>query len=205
MLPGNAQILTCPHCGRKKEVMSLRSGNTYGSLLWSDNKRISPMLPEISYVQKCPDCEYYYIMARQEVVYDDNDFSSERGLLTFPEMKEAFSQLAKEGFESPKEETNVRMMLHHAFNDYYYRYGKGQIVNEEDQIIFHENGLWLINHLIEDKVMKAEFLREIGEMELAQSTLDSVIPENEFIKNIASAIQERINNNDSKVFKIKED
>ena len=163
------------------------------------------MLPEISYVQKCPDCEYYYIMARQEVVYDDNDFSSERGLLTFPEMKEAFSQLAKEGFESPKEETNVRMMLHHAFNDYYYRYGKGQIVNEEDQIIFHENGLWLIDHLIEDKVMKAEFLREIGEMELAQSTLDSVIPENEFIKNIASAIQERINNNDSKVFKIKED
>ena len=54
MTPGNPQIFTCPFCGEKKEIMTLASGNTFGAELWSDNKRIAPMLPEISLVQKCP-------------------------------------------------------------------------------------------------------------------------------------------------------
>lgn len=49
MLPGNPQILTCPYCGQTKNIMSLLSGNTFGAQLWSDNKQIAPMLPEISY------------------------------------------------------------------------------------------------------------------------------------------------------------
>ena len=69
MLPGNPQILTCPYCGQTKEVMSLLSGNTFGAQLWSDNKRIAPMLPEISYVQKCLYCQKYFIRSRQEEVY----------------------------------------------------------------------------------------------------------------------------------------
>lgn len=28
--------------------------DTFVAELWSDNKQIAPMLPEISYVQKCP-------------------------------------------------------------------------------------------------------------------------------------------------------
>lgn len=51
MLPGNPQILTCPFCGKEKEIMSLMSGNTRGIIRWSDNKQIARMLPEISYVQ----------------------------------------------------------------------------------------------------------------------------------------------------------
>ena len=50
MMPGPAQILTCPYCGEKKKIMSLLSGNTFGAKLWSDNKKISPMLPEISLI-----------------------------------------------------------------------------------------------------------------------------------------------------------
>ena len=69
MMPGNPQILTCPFCGKEKEIMSLVSGNTFGSELWSDNKQIAPMLPEISYVQKCPHCGKYFIKGRQAVKY----------------------------------------------------------------------------------------------------------------------------------------
>ena len=203
MIPGSPQILTCPHCGKKKEIMSLVSGNTCGAVYWSDNKRIAPMLPEISYVQKCPHCGKYYIKARQKVEYAKEGWSFENGILTFPEMKDAYKQLCEEGLQNEKEEEVLRMMLHHAFNDYYYRSNEDKKdINDEDRSLFHENGLWLIENLITDNLLKAEFYREIGEMENAQIFLNSVIAENDFQKKIVSVIQEKIDKNDSSVFRI---
>ena len=202
MLPGNPQLLTCPFCGKEKEIMSLASGNTFGSELWSDNKQIAPMLPEISYVQKCPHCGKYYIKERQIARYAKDGWSFEQGLLTFQEMKEAFAQLNEEGFLNDKEETNVRMMLHHAYNDYYYRNDDTKAASEDDQVLFHENGLWLINNLITDSVMKAEFYREIGEMDTARGILESVVVEDDFLKRIVSSIREKLETDDCKVFKI---
>ena len=202
MMPGNPQILTCPFCGKEKEIMSLVSGNTFGSELWSDNKQIAPMLPEISYVQKCPHCGKYYIIRRQIVKSAKEGYSFEQGLLTFPEMKEAFAQLAEEGFINEKEEINVRMMLHHSYNDYYYRNGDTKDILEDDKKLFRENGLWLINNLITDNVMKAEFYREIGDIETAKNLLDTVVVEDDFLKKIVSSIRKRLEINNCEVFKI---
>ena len=202
MLPGNSQILTCPHCGQKKEIMSLRSGNTVGAQLWSDNKQIAPMLPEISYVQKCPHCKKYFIRSRQERVYAESGFSSEQGLLSFNEMKEAFAQLSQEKFRDTKEEANVRMMLHHAYNDYYFR-REHRTVAEADQKLFKENALWLIEHFITDNVMKAEFYREVGDMGKAKSLIENVTGDNDFMKRIVATIKEKINKGDKAVFLIK--
>ena len=201
-MPGNPQILICPFCGTEKQIMSLISGNTFGAELWSDNKQIAPMLPEISYVQKCPHCGKYYITERQEVKYAKDGYSFEKGLLTYPEMKEAFTQLSEEGFLNENEEINVRMMLHHAYNDYYYRTDEKKVISEEDKTLFHENGLWLINNLITDSVMKAEFYREIGEIDTARSILDSITVEDEFLKRIVTAIKERLEVNNCQVFKV---
>ena len=203
MKPGNPQILTCPFCGKEKRIMSLMSGNTFDSVLWSDNKQIATMLPEVSYVQECPHCGKYYIIGRQTVKYDNEGYSFEQGLLTFPKMKEAFAQLSEEGFIDEKEESNVRMMLHHAYNDYYYRIGDKKEILEEDKKIFRENGLWLINNLITDNVMKAEFYREIGDIETAKNILDSIVVEGGFLKQIVSSIRERLEINNSEVFKIR--
>jgi hypothetical protein len=202
MMPGNSQILTCPFCGKEKEIMSLISGNTFGSELWSDNKQIAPMLPEISYIQKCPQCSKYYIKERQKVKYAKERHCFEQGLLTFPEIKEAFVQLKEEGFEGEKEEINVRMMLHHAYNDYYYRNENKNTILEEDLCLFRENGLWLINNLITDSVMKAEFYREIGDFDIAKHTLESVVVNNDFLKKIVLTIRERLEKKDCRVFKI---
>lgn len=202
MMLGNPRILICPFCGTEKQIMSLISGNTFGAELWSDNKQNAPMLPEISYVQKCPHCGKYYITGRQEVKYAKDGYSFEKGLLTYPEMKEAFTQLSEEGFLNEKEEINVRMMLHHAYNDYYYRTEEKKVDSEEDKTLFHENGLWLINNLITDSVMKAEFYREIGEIETAKSILDSITVEDEFLKRIVTSIKERLEVNDCQVFKL---
>ena len=200
MIPGKPQILTCPYCGKKKKIMTLMSGNTFGSVYWSDAKRIASMLPEISYVQKCPQCGKYYIKSRQEIVYAKNGCSFERGILTFPEMKEAYQQLSEEGFLSMDEERQVRMMLHHAYNDYYYRGDDTKEVIDSDFTLFRTNALWLIKNLIKDPVLKAEFYREIGEMDTSQSLLNSLKVEDDFHKNVVDSIQKRIDENDCKVF-----
>jgi predicted RNA-binding Zn-ribbon protein involved in translation (DUF1610 family) len=202
MMPGNPQILICPFCGKEKQVMSLVSGNTFGAELWSDNKQIAPMLPEISYVQKCPDCGKYYIKARQEVRFAKEGHSFEQGILSFLEMKEAYSQLMGDGL-SEKEEINVRMMLHHAYNDYYYRSEEKPEIEQEDKRLFHDNGLWLIENLLKDGVLKAEFYREIGEFDIANGILDSLDIEDGFLKQVASIIREKLDASDCAVFKIR--
>ena len=203
MLPGNPQILTCPHCGQTKEIMSLLSGNTFGAQLWSDNKQIAPMLPEISYVQKCPHCKKYFIRSRQKEVYAKSGFSLEQGLLSFAEMKEAFAQLSQEKFRDREEETTVRIMLHHAYNDYYYRNGENRMVAAADQKLFQENALCLIGNVITDNVMKAEFYREAGDMEKAKALIEKVTGGNDFMEGLVATIKEKINKGDTAVFLIK--
>ena len=118
-------------------------------------------------------------------------------------MKEAFAQLSEEGFINEKEESNVRMMLHHTYNDYYYRNIDKKDILEEDKKLFCKNALWLINNLITDNVMKAEFYREIGDMETAKNILDSIVVEDGFQKQIVSSIRNRLEVNNNEVFKIR--
>lgn len=202
MYPGKPQLLTCPHCGNEKEVIYLLSGNTFGAELWSDNKMIAPQLPEASYVQRCPHCGKYYIMERQEVRFSKSRSSFEQGLLTFEEMKEAFSQISSEGFESTMEEGRVRMMLHHAFNDFRGRTGKKKELSEADQKLFTENAKWAIANIITSNMLKAEFYREIGEMDAAKAILDAATISDEFAQKIYDSIKKRIENNDNRVFRI---
>ena len=202
MSPGHPQILTCPHCGQKKEIMSLRSGNTFGAKYWSDNKCIAPMLPEVSYVQRCPRCKKYFIRSRQKGVYAKSGFSGEQGLLSFAEIKEAFAQLSQEKFRDTEEEANVRMMLHHAYNDYYFRGGKQRAIDKADQKLFRENALWLIGNVFEDDVMKAEFYREAGDMKKARVLIENVTVNDEFMKKLVATIKEKIKKGETAVFLI---
>ena len=48
MNPANSLVVKCPHCGGKKELLQLISGNTLGAEQWSDAKQIAPMLPRVS-------------------------------------------------------------------------------------------------------------------------------------------------------------
>ena len=202
MMPGHPQILTCPYCGQTKEIMSLMSGNTFGARIWSDNKRIAPMLPEISYVQKCPHCAKYFIRSRQKTVYAKSGYSSDRGSLSFAEMKEAVAQLSQEKFRNMKEEAGVRMSLHQAYNDYYFRNGERRTVAEADQKLFRENALWLIENFIKDDVMKAEFYRQAGDLKKAKALIEKVSVNDDFLKNIVATIKKKISKGETAVFLI---
>ncbi len=203
MMIGFSRVLTCPFCGTKKDVMSLMSGNTFGARLWSDKKEWAPMCPEVSWVQKCPQCGKYYFPSRQEYVRSDSTMSSDLGGLSLQEAKEALEQLTKDGFESMKEEAMVRLLFFQTYNDKYLRYeDKSQEILSEDRALFVECGLWLVDHYAEDEVLKAEFYREIGEMDKARSILEAAEMKDDFHKELAEKIKERIEKGESQVFQV---
>lgn len=202
MNPGNPQIVKCPFCGNEKMLMSLISGNTFGAIYWSDNKRDAPMLPQVSYVQKCPKCGKYYIKARQEAKCAADGFCLELGTLTYPEMKEAFAQLSDEGFNDVDEECSVRVLLLHTYNDYFFRGESDKQPSEIDKEFIVKNIHWLIENWAQDEIFKAELYREAGDMDEAIKILDNVDATEEFLAKIKNEIIRLAKAGDSSVFVI---
>ncbi len=199
---GKAQILTCPHCGGIKEVMSLISGNTFECKCWSDTKTEARMLPQVSYIQKCPACGKYYFIHKQEYVQGDS-YSEELGTLTFEECLEALLQLQEEGFDEEKyEEYNTRVMLVLAYNDKYYRKDENASVSPTDFKAFKSNIISLLE-LFDYKwnpLFAAELYREIGEFSKCEAILESTTELEEGLENIKNGILEHSKQKDNKVF-----
>ena len=204
MNPGHPQIATCPSCGAEKELLSLMSGNTFGARYWSDNKREAPMLPQVSYVQKCPQCGKYYILSRQKTRQAKDGCSFELGTLNFIEMRDAFEQLKAEGFKDHAEECQVRILLLQTYNDCFYRSrNENEITpNSGDLELMTSNLLWLIDNWSEDALLKAELYREAGYMKEAIDLLNKTSVSEDFQLKIKGEILRRAKDNDSSVFEL---
>lgn len=206
MIPGNAEIVKCPYCGTEKMLMTLISGNTCGAEYWSDNKRIAPMLPSVSPVQKCPNCKKYYFESENQHGEDDEE-SFELGELTFPEWKEAYAQFMSEDIDK---DTMVFMYLWliHSYNDYYYRSENAPAPTKDDYDFF-VMAVIAFNNLIKwsqapNTLLKAELYREAGKMKECADVLSSIPYDSlqDYEKSIYMGIKERAQNNDNKVFKL---
>lgn len=175
MRPGPARILKCPYCGKEKKVMSLMSGNTFYEKLWSDNKRIAPMQPVLSFVQKCPSCNFYYLLNRQDFVYaQKDDWSLECGTLSFHDLCLALSYF--ENTIGQEDEIRIRIMILHAYNDYYRNSKENKIA--EDKIAFEQNIVELLQRIDwehDNMLFKAELHRELGQYADAIAVLSNLI------------------------------
>ncbi len=181
MIPGPANVVSCPYCGGRKELMSLISGNTFGGTVWSDTRRKYPMLPEVSPIQKCPHCGKYFFMEQAKGFPDskggstENGYSSELGTLNYSELIEAKTQMQHLTLTKMQ-----RWILNHqlfmAYNDKFRRFPEafGNVPSDEDKETF----VATVNELLEgiDKakdydLFHAELLREIGRFEDAKAIL----------------------------------
>ena len=212
MNPGPAQILTCPYCGAHKEILSLLSGNTFGQKVWSDNKTIAPMLPRVSFVQKCPSCGGYYLMSRQNPK-DGREISFDTGDLSYIELKDAWHSLNNtshspelHGWSKLKaavglsksfdtrpltddEKLTVLIMQVWAYNDEYTRETVKQAPQEEKQYI-HGIIDKLLNLSCVDDLLKAEFLRETGRFDESMSLINSYSTEDQFLQKLINRLKE---------------
>ena len=207
MIPGPANILSCPFCGGEKEVMSLVSGNTFGGTVWSDTRREYPMLPEVSPIQQCPHCKKYYFIEQAKREYSKDPESEMRsfmklGNLSFQELKEAINQM-----ESLSLSKMQRWILNHqffmAFNDAFRRQ-PGTVAfppSEEDEAFY----LQVIEQLLDGidlsadyELFHAELLRETGRFEEAKVVLSHHTSEED--RWVVDAMLRHINEKDTLPF-----
>lgn len=180
MIPGPANILSCPYCGANKEVMSLVSGNTIGGTVWSDTRRHYPMLPEVSPIQKCPHCGKYYFIeqAKSEYAKDDEAefrYSAELGILNYSELKEAKEQMRHLTL-TKMQRWIINHQLFMAYNDEYHRSTNDSESEptEEDKIVFEATMQELLEGIdssADYDLFHAELLRETGRFDEAREIL----------------------------------
>ena len=176
MTPAPATILGCPFCGGEKKVMSIASGNTYGGTVWSDTRRRYPMLPEVSDIQKCPQCgKYYFLDQASQRMADWDDYSGELGLLSYDELREAKQQMDSLTL-SDLQRWVLDHMLFLAHNDRFHRCGSDERrePTEEEKALFYETVGHLLQgiHLSKDyRLFEAELLRESARFEEASLAL----------------------------------
>lgn len=180
MIPGPANVLSCPFCGGKKEVMSLASGNTFGGTVWSDTRREYPMLPEVSPIQQCPHCKKYYFIeqAKREHSKDaESEMRSfmELGNLSFIELKEAINQMKSLSLSKMQ-----RWILNHqffmAYNDAFRRYPEKVAFppSGEDEAFYRQVIKELLDGIDQStdyELFHAELLRETGRFKEAKEVL----------------------------------
>lgn len=218
MLPGPPLIAKCPECGHEKSLLSLMSGNTIGAVQWSDTYRYAPMLPQVSEIQKCPECNVYYFMNDIETRHADGNkdvqYSFDTGTLTFPEIKEALLRLEDSGLNK-NNELVLRMEFLFRYNDAFRnyspdQYGKNpfegnQERNETDVKLHKENIKRLISLIDNDNdnsIMVAELYREAGMFGECLTVLESCSAENDFINLLINRIREKALASDSTVFQL---
>lgn len=207
MIPGNAEIVKCPYCGTEKELMTLISGNTFDAEYWSDNKRIAPMLPHVSPVQKCPNCGKYYFEHKNRHGESKNT-SFDCGELTFSEWKEAYKQFQAEGVGGD-EMTNIQFWVVQSYNDYFYRNSIISVKpSEEDYQLFSEMVVGFIESFdwkpVKHPLLKAELYREANCMKECKEVLESIPYDDleDYEKSIFNDIKRRMESNDNIVFKL---
>lgn len=200
---GNSKIIKCPYCGTKKELMTLLSGDTFGAQFWSDGKMIASMLPEVSFVQKCPGCGKYYFGFEVPTEKGDN-VSFELGTLTYQEWKEACFQFSNDDKHEGIMEY-LKFFLIQAYNDYF-RGGTTLFPAHDDDFI---SGI--IKEYIDLKdwskttpLLKAELYREANEMEKCAKVLSQIEQKklNYYEEKTFIAIKERMEKGDRRVFEL---
>lgn len=207
MIPGPANVLSCPFCGGTKEVMSLASGNTLRGTVWSDTRREYPMLPEVSPIQQCPHCKKYYFIEQAKREYSKDPESEMRsfmnlGKLSFLELKEALKQM-----ESLSLTKMQRWILNHqffmAYNDAFRRVPKAVAFqpSEEDELLYKKVISELLDGIDQSadyELFHAELLRETGCFEEAKAVLSRHTSEDD--KWVVDAMLRHINTKDTMPF-----
>ncbi len=212
MNPGFCLLAECPHCGEKKELLQLLSGNSFGVKLWSDLKKEMPMMPMVSPVQKCPKCGHFYMLneVKQE---EGKTYSFEEGWLTFEE-----SLLALEELKSDKKDRLelLTIIVIWAYNDIQRKEPESDSLSphkEKSEKIRNtptpeqtETFRSVIKKLLEqdiytdNELLLAELYREIGEFDKCIHILEKFEPQSEFHELVKNSIIEHAKQQDSNVF-----
>jgi len=194
MLPGPDIVIECPKCKEPARVFTLISGNTIGARRWTDGKMIAPMLPRAPEVTKCKRCgSYFWIADAKEIgklslwgaddEHKSNKWKSAERVRELSE-SECIEALSMGVARTKEQELYLRVCAWWAGNDALRH--KGQSPGGQTSIVPErsheakmnlERLLELLNERNPDqRLMKAEVLRELGRFDEAIRVLDFRFP-----------------------------
>ncbi|MCL2079751.1 MAG: hypothetical protein FWH17_07925 [Oscillospiraceae bacterium] len=182
MTPGPYLVYKCPKCGKFSFRGSLRSGNTIGAELFSDGKRIAPMLPEFPSITKCKNCKLFYWLKSENKIGEFYRHEADKKwndaykaeFLTVNEYDEAINSKV---YTNEKEKIFLRTKLWQAMHDKI-RWRENFDIPEDDKELYEKNCKALIEILnineIEGKIMIAELNRNLGKFIECKNILETI-------------------------------
>lgn len=178
MIPGPTVVKKCSSCEGLIEQPTLVSGNTFGATIWSDGKQDAPMLPDSPSLVVCPHCESLEWIDELEKV---GEFGWGEEVVEYPgskpfkelKFKHYLSLLNKDGVD-PEQLHYIRIRAWWSGNDFRRNESRTILMSKEE-----EDNLIALSEILDELVlnellMKAEVMRELGRFDDAKSLLGKV-------------------------------
>jgi len=188
MIPGPQIVIACPECGALAVRGTLVSGNTFGEIVWTDVKRVAPMLPRPPHVVRCGQCAACYWLddakkvGEMSVWQDDLETTPaewrEAPSVEEPDLPTYYAALEAGLAVDPDEERNLRILTWWRSNDPYRRRksAPNPVGLEQTERAVNMRALLALLDLTDDEnqLMAAEILRELGRWSEAEAILDQL-------------------------------
>ncbi|NTU72720.1 hypothetical protein HGB07_00915 [Candidatus Roizmanbacteria bacterium] len=216
MLPGPTIYRECPSCNKPFTEHSLTSGNTFGAVYWSDGKMDAEMLPEFPAIVKCPDCNNIFWISDATVIgmydwfrgedYEEPEEWKKAKSVIDLKIEDYITAIEEKVFSGDdNREEYLRIHLWWLINDLIRYENRQPGLFKQHNDMFRAN-LKHLDKLLrckddDEKLMKAEIARELGEFDLCVNRLEDVSNArgnvcrqiNQFVQ-CKSQIVQRINN-----------
>jgi hypothetical protein len=186
MTPGPSLLYKCPNCGNAVKKGTLLSGNTFGATLFSDVKRIAPMLPEFTNITKCKKCDTIFWLNDKNKTGEENwsDMNKVKfDKAYFLSIDDYIKAIDSKIYENIDDEKYLRIRLWWSFNDRI-RNNDEIFSHTDDKNIYEINCKALLGILnidrIDENIMMAEVLRNLGEFEKCNDVIEKLKNEKYF-------------------------
>ena len=176
MLPGPTKIRRCSDCSNLIEQPTIMSGNSFGAKFWTDGKMKAPMLPDEPRLVKCPHCSALIWIEEMEEVeevmpWDQTEISIRAKPFIVPKFR-AYTSLLKAVEHTREKEKYLRIRAWWAGND-----KRRTAATKKDMSKGEKQNLQSLVELLDstdeqDRLMKAEIKRELGQFEEAKASLE---------------------------------
>ena len=149
MIPGPTYVYQCPKCNNLLKKSSLLSGNTIGSIIYSDGKKVNPMMPEFPNLTICTKCQYIFRISEIKAIgkYGDDGTKfypskpewEKAPYAEFLTVYEYFRLLEEMPPKNTQVELELRIQIWLSFNDRV-RDNSGELYNQQnDSVLYNAN------------------------------------------------------------------
>ena len=199
MMPRPVVIRRCSACAQLIRQPTISSGNTFGARSWTDGRRHFPMLPTQPWLVRCPHCSALVWLDEQEAVGEADPWDTEDEIFKDAlhyETPSLLDHLAKleEGISDAGKVRYIRIRAWWAGNDPRREGQADTPLSAEETANLRALAALLDESLEDERLMKAEAMRDLGEYEEAHRLLAGPVSDamTEAAATVESLIAKRI-------------